>query len=212
MSRSRTILDLSVSLDGYGAGPGISARNPLGDHGERLHDWMFSGATETGRRVQDEVFGSAGAVVMGRGVFDVGKSHWSPETFHGLPVLVVTHRVEEPVSVPGGSTFTFAGGVEQALESARAAAGDRDVVVIGGPTIGRAFLAAGLLDELRLHLVHVLLGAGTPLFDPHGGFQRLAATRTVEDTGVTHFHFAPAPARGQPEMGPPGFEPGHNGL
>ena len=148
MSRSRTILDLSISLDGYGAGPDISAENPLGDHGERLHDWMFAGATETGRRVQDEVFGSAGAVVMGRGVFDVGKPYWSPETFHRLPVFVVTHRAEEPITDPGGSTFTFAGGVEQAHGSARAAAGDRDVVVIGGPTIGRAFLAAGLLDEL----------------------------------------------------------------
>jgi dihydrofolate reductase len=194
----RAIVDLSVSLDGYAAGPGITLENPLGDNGERLHDWMFAGATETGRRVQDEIFADAGAVVMGRGVFDVGKPYWDPDphTFHGLPVFVLTHRPGEPIADPGGSTFTFVSdGIEHALASAREAAGGGDVVIGGGPTIGRAFLAAGLVAELRLHVVHILLGAGTPLFAPgRGRLERLEAIRVVEDAGVTHFRFVPSPS------------------
>jgi dihydrofolate reductase len=193
---SRTILELSVSLDGYAAGPNISPENPMGDNGERLHDWMFVDPTETGRRTRAEMFGGAGAVVMGRAMFDLGKPYWDPdpETFHRLPVFVVTHRRAEPIVDPGGSTFTFISeGIERALASAREAAGDGDVVVSGGPSIGGQFLAAGLLDELRLHLVHILLGTGTPLFDPQRGrFQHLEATRIVEDAGVTHLCLTPS--------------------
>jgi dihydrofolate reductase len=192
---SRTILELSISLDGYGAGPNISPESPLGEDGDRLHDWMFDGATEAGRRIQKEFFADAGAVVMGRRMFDLGKPHWdpAPETFRRLPAFVVTNRPAEPIADPGGSTFTFiTDGIERALTTAREAAGDRDVVVLGGPTTGGQFLAAGLLDEVRLHVVHILLGAGTPLLDrQRGGPRQLEATRVVEDAGVTHFRFAP---------------------
>jgi dihydrofolate reductase len=194
---SRTILELSISLDGYAAGPNIGPESVMGDNGERLHDWLFAGATETGRRIQGEFFAGAGAVIVGRTMFDLGKRYWDPdpETFQRLPVFVVTHRPADPIVDPGGSTFTFVSeGLEHALVSAREAAGDRDVVVLGGPTIAGQFLSAGLLDELRLHLVHILLGAGTPLFDPRrSGFQQLEATRIDEDSGVTHYRFSPSP-------------------
>jgi dihydrofolate reductase len=192
---SRLVLDLSISLDGCAAGSNITAENPMGDNGERLHDWMFTGATETGRRIKAEMFAGAGAVIVGRAMFDLGKRYWDPdpETFHRLPVFVVTHRPGEPIVDPGGSTFTFVTeGIEKGLVSAREAAGAGDVVVLGGPTIAGQFLAAGLLAEARLHIVHILLGAGTPLFDPRlGRFQELEATRIVEDAGVTHFRFSP---------------------
>jgi dihydrofolate reductase len=189
------ILDLSVSLDGFAAGRSVELDNPLGDGGDRLHDWMFARATDVGRRIEREVFAGAGAIVMGRRTFDVGKPHWDPDpkTFRRLPVFVLTHRPQDPIADPGGSTFTFVtGGVEDALEQAQAAAGNRDVVLGGGPSIGRQFLQAGLLDELRIHLVHLLLGAGERLFDLHRReVVDLQATRLVEDVGVTHFRFAP---------------------
>ena len=167
----------------------------MGDDGERLHDWMFGGASETGQRIQQEMFASAGAVVIGRRMFDLGKPHWDPdpETFRRLPVFVLTHRPEAPIVDEGGSTFTFASdGVEDALAQARAAAAERDVVVGGGASIARQFVQIGLLDELRIHLVHLLLGAGERLldFDDHRP-RSLRATRVIEDAGVTHFRFGP---------------------
>ena len=193
---SRVILELSVSLDGYAAGPNVGPENPMGDNGESLHDWMFVDATEVGQRVRAEMLGGAGAVILGRRMFDLGKPYWDPdpETFHRLPVFVVTHRPAAPIVDPGGSTFTFISeGIARALESAREAADDGDVVVLGGPTVGGQFLSAGLIGELRLHLVHIILGTGTPLFDPQRGrFQRLEATRTVDDAGVTHLPLTPS--------------------
>jgi dihydrofolate reductase len=184
-------LDISMSLDGFTAGPNVGPDNPLGDGGERLHDWMFSDATETGRRVEREVFDGAGAVLMGRRVFDLGKPHWGPETFRCVPVFVVTHRFRESMEDPGGSTFTFVTeGIEHALAQARSTAGDHDVVIIGGAVAGRQLLLGGFVDELRLHLVHIVLGAGTRLFEPPGaGFRQLTAMRLIEDAGVTHFTF-----------------------
>lgn len=191
----RVILDLSMSLDGFAAGPNADVDNPLGDGGDRLHHWMYAGATDVGRRIEKEIFADAGAIVMGRRTFDVGKPHWDPDpqTFRGLPVFVLTHRAQEPVADPEGSTFTFVtGGVEAALEQAQAAAGNRDVVLGGGPGIDRQFVQAGLLDELRIHLVHLLLGAGERLFvSDRQEAVDLQATRLVEDVGVTHFRFGP---------------------
>jgi dihydrofolate reductase len=189
---SRLILDLSMSLDGFVAGRNVGVDNPLGDHGDRLHGWMFDNATETGRRVQGEIFASAGAILMGRRTFDVGKPHWGAETFRRLPVFVLTHRVLEPVSDPGGSTFTFVTGVDRALAQARAAASGRDVVLGGGASACRPYLQAESVDELRIHLVHLLLGAGELLFELSPGRLRpLRVTRLVENLDVTHFRFVP---------------------
>jgi dihydrofolate reductase len=134
----------------------------------------------------------------GQATFDVGKPHWDPDpkTFRGLPVFVLTHRAQDPIADPGGSTFTsVTSGVAGALEQAQAAAGNQDVVLGGGPSIGRQSLQAGQLDELHIHLVHLLLGAGERLFDldrrDAADFQ---ATRLAEDVSITHFRFAPAAA------------------
>lgn len=192
----KVILELSVSLDGFAAGANDGPENPLGEGGERLHDWMFGTVTDTGKKVAEEMFATAGAVVLGRRMYDLGKQYWDPDpdTFHRLPVFVLTHRGQDPVADPGGSTFTFVtGGVEDAVARARAAAGAGDVVVGGGPRTARGFLAAGLLDELRIHLVHRLLGAGTRLFEAGtAGPDAFRATRVLEDAGVTHFRFVPA--------------------
>jgi dihydrofolate reductase len=130
---------------------------------------------------------------MGRRTFDVGKPHWDPDpqTFRQLPVFVLTHRAHEPNADPGGSTFTFVSdGIESALAQARTAASGQDVVLGGGASLGRQFLKARLLDEMRIHLVHLLLGTGARLFDLAGdGLWQLQATRLVEDAGVTHFRF-----------------------
>jgi dihydrofolate reductase len=189
----RVILDISMSLDGFVAGPNVNVENPLGDHGARLHDWMFRNPTDGSRKIVAEVFGTAGAIAMGRRTFDLGKPHWDPEpdTFRQLPVFVLTHRYREPVVDEGGSTFTFiTDGVERAVAQARAAAGDRDVVSGGGAAIGQELMRAGLLDELRIHLVNLLLLAGTRLFDLDGAPPiELERVRVVETPGTTHFTF-----------------------
>lgn len=193
----RVILDLSMSLDGFVAGANISADNGLGDGGDRLHEWMFSSGTETGRSIAQETFASAGAIVVGRRTFDLGKPHWdpNPQTFGQLPVFVLTHRALEPIADPGGSTFTFvSGGIQSVLAQARTAARGRDVVLIGGASLGCQFVKAGLVDEMRIHLVHLLLGTGARLFDLAGDAPwPLQATRLVEDAGVTHFRFLVLP-------------------
>jgi dihydrofolate reductase len=184
---SRVRLDISMSLDGFTAGCNIRPDNPLGDNGERLHDWMFAEATETGRRMQQEVFVGAGAVLMGRTVFDVGKPFWSRETFKRLPVFVVTHRAHESIVEADGSSYTFVHTLDDAVARAKQAAGAGDVVSIGGGITGQQLLAGGYVDELRLHLVHRLLGDGTPLFARgETGYRQMPVTRLVEDRGVTH--------------------------
>jgi len=135
----RVILDQSMSLDGFVAGANISADNALGDGGDHLHEWMFSSGTETGRSIARETFASAGAIVVGRRTFDLGKPHWdpNPQTFRQLPGFVLTHRAHEPIADPGGSTFTFvSGGTESVLAQARTAASGRDVVLTGGRASG----------------------------------------------------------------------------
>lgn len=186
-------LELSVSFDGFVAGANVEADNPMGDGGELLHDWMFDKATDTGRSIKSEMFDGAGAIVIGRRMFDLGKRYWDPdpETFHQLPVFVLTHRSQEPIVDEGGSTFTFVSSVDDALAQARAAAGERDVLLGGGGDLARQFVRAGLVDELRIHLVHLLLGGGTQLFEPNGAdIRELKLTRLVEDDGVTHLRFA----------------------
>jgi dihydrofolate reductase len=117
------------------------------------------------------------------------KGELRSETFRQLPVFVLTHRAHEPIAGPGGSTFTFvSGGTEIVLAQARTAASGRDVVLIGGASLGRQFVKAGLVDEMRIHLVHLLLGTGARLFDLAGDAPwPLQTTRLVEDAGVTHF-------------------------
>lgn len=189
----RVILNLSMSLDGYAAGPDVSLSSPLGEGGDRLHEWLFADggrpATAVDREVEDRIWAAAGAFVMGRRTFDVGEGPWGEDGTFGRPCFVVTHRPRERL-VKGPTTFTFVtDGVDVAVAEARQAAGDRDVVVMS-PDLAQQCLNRGLLEELHLHLVPVLLGAGTRLFDSIGltdiSLERLAIR---ESPYVTHLAF-----------------------
>jgi dihydrofolate reductase len=183
-----TYANLSMSLDGFIAGPNVRPGNGMGDGGDRLHEWMFAGRTDDElASFFERQFSSVGAVVMGRTMLDVGIEPWGDEPPFHAPVFVVTHRPAEPIEKAGGTTYRFVtDGPAAALQLARQAAGDRDVRVEGGADIVRQLLAAGAIDELRLHVVPILLGDGTRLFPdsgPQGGF---GASGQVDNGGVAH--------------------------
>lgn len=169
---------MSVSLDGFASGPD--------DDLSRVHAWTSQPDAE------DTVaeFQAAGAVLAGRRTFEKGQEPWGDDPPFPMPVFVLTHEEREPLT-KGRSTFTFVtGGIDEALRQARTAAGDKDIVVMGGTSIARQYLSAGLVDELRLHLVPTLLGAGIPLFSPVGGpSAEWRRTKVVEAGDVTHLWF-----------------------
>ncbi|MEU0104924.1 dihydrofolate reductase family protein [Streptomyces sp. NPDC006251] len=173
----RVICDITVSVDGYAAGVDQSEERPFGDDGgdgtgNRLHAWMFETPDEN--RAEVEAMTAAGAFVMGRNMFGPVRGAWDRRwngwwggdpPFHA-PVFVLTRHPREPEPMDGGTTYHFVtDGIASALERARAAAGGGDVLVLGGATTVNQYLAAGLVDELRLHIVPLTLGAGTRLFD-----------------------------------------------
>ncbi len=195
----KVIADMSISLDGFSTGPNDGPENPLGEGGDRLHEWM-SGLGDWGERhdltgPHAEVFRESrahvGAAVMGRRVFDNGVEPWGENPPFHVPVFVVTHKAREILVKEGGTTYTFVtDGIASALAQAQAAAGDKDVVLGGGADIVRQFIKAGLLDELQLHLVPVLLGDGIRLFDQTSTEHiELDYMRVIEAPGVTHLRF-----------------------
>jgi dihydrofolate reductase len=163
---TKVILELSVSLDGFVAGPGVSPEVPMGRGGEALHDWMFEGrSAEEAREFGTEQFSGIGAVIVGRRMADLGIGPWGEEPVYHAPVFVVTHRPAETIVKRGGTSYIFVtDGIDDALNRAREAAGSQDVRVNGGADIARQYLAAGAVDELRLHLVPMVFGGGTRLF------------------------------------------------
>ena len=181
--------DMAMSLDGFIAGPNVSVANGMGDGGERLHDWMFVGTSgEEAEAWLAEQFASVGAVLMGRTMLDVGIGPWGDNPVFHAPVYVVTHRPAEPIVKAGGTSYTFVSeGPDAALRLARAAAGGKDIRVAGGAAIVRHYLLAGVIKELRLHVVPVLLGSGTRLFagDDDRAVEMTAAG-SVDADGVTH--------------------------
>jgi dihydrofolate reductase len=183
--------EISMSLDGFITGPNVRVGNGLGDGGERLHDWRFDAKTEVDAAIADEIYASTGAVVLGKGMFDVGFEPWGDPPPFGMPVFVVTHEARAPLPMQGGTTYTFVNdGIEAALELARAAAGEKNAGIWGGADIIRQYLKAGLLDELQIHLVPILLGGGIRLFenfDPRG--IELRRMRSIETPGATHLRF-----------------------
>ena len=195
------IADQSMSLDGFTTGPNVAIGNGMGDGGDRLHEWMFSqgeGADTNGDEREDTAFNllqRSGAVVVGRRMFDVGVVPWGENPPFHQPVFVVTHRATDPIVKEGGTTYTFVtGGIAAALARAKGAAGDKDIILLGGADIIRQFAEAGLLDELRLHLAHILLGDGTRLFDRIDPTRvTLERTRVVDAPGVTHLTFRLGP-------------------
>jgi dihydrofolate reductase len=204
---------ISVSLDGFVAGPHQTVQTPLGIGGERLHDWVV--ALETWRRahgmqggevnestaVMEEELSNIGATIMGRNMFGGGPGPWSTTKpwngwwgdtppFHH-PVFVLTHHPREPLAMQGGTSFTFVtDGIESALEQARRAAGGKDVALAGGARAGQQYLNAGLVDEMQLHLVPTLLGAGERLFDSLVDLHGLTLVKTAGMSNVTHLKFA----------------------
>jgi dihydrofolate reductase len=209
----RLTLDITMSLDGFIAGPNQTLEQPLGESGEALHDWAYAaaswrerhgvagGETNTDSEIIDEALRNTGATVMGRRMFSGGHGPWendpnadgwwgdNPPFRH--PVFILTHHPREPVAKEGGTTFTFVtDGIYAALEQARAAAGDKNVAVGGGANVVQQYLNAGLLDELHIHIAPLLLGEGVRLFDlPPGEQLRLEYTRVVESPAVAHLKY-----------------------
>ncbi|RIQ21603.1 dihydrofolate reductase family protein [Jiangella rhizosphaerae] len=180
------VLDISISLDGFITAAGQTPDQPLGQGGERLHDWI---GTDDGRDVLNDGLGRLGAVITGRSTYDGSVPWWGADGPSGSirrPVFVVTHKA--PEQSPENGVYTFVtGGIEDALAQATAAAGDGVVCVMGGADVARQYLAAGLVDEISLHVVPVLFGDGTPLFDRTGtGHVALETVSVVRTDAATH--------------------------
>jgi dihydrofolate reductase len=188
--------DLSISLDGCSAGPNQSLEHPFGDGveaGESLHSWMFDHADE--HRAELAAITTAGAFIMGRNMFGPGRGvwdldwvgWWGPEPPFHAPVYVLTHVEHDPLEMAGGTTFHFVtGGLEEALKLARHAAGNSNVAIAGGATTINQYLSAGVIDELRLHVVPVVIDVDyVRLFDGSGP-ARWSSTSARWTPEVTH--------------------------
>jgi len=208
---SKLIFDISVSLDGYVAGPNPSLDEPLGVGGEDLHTWALNSAAwrsshgkeggETGADsdVIEELQARVGTEIMGRGKFgppaggpwgdDPWQGWWGDEPPFGHPVFVLTHHAREPLTL-ADTTFNFVtDGIESALEQARAAAGDKDILIGGGGDVIHQYLAAGLVDECQVHVAPILLGGGASLFGVLGDQVRLEPVRVLDSPAVTHIKY-----------------------
>jgi dihydrofolate reductase len=211
----KLIHEISMSLDGYVAGPDPSLEEPLGKGGEQLHEWVFAqkawreahgkegGATGPESEMLDELLADRGATIMGRRMFSGGEGPWERDPKaeawwgdnppFGHPVFVLTHHERETVEKEGGTTFTFVtDGIESALEQARAAAGDKDVAVAGGADVAQQYLKAGLIDELHIHVSPLILGAGRRLFENHvdAAPPKLERTSLVDSpSGAVHLTY-----------------------
>jgi dihydrofolate reductase len=207
---------ISMSLDGFVAGPEQSVEHPLGIGGMRLHEWVFplaawrsmhgmqGGEVNESSRVVEESMANIGATVMGRNMFGGHPGAWNAAQpwngwwgdnppFHH-PVFVITHHPRAPLALEGGTSFTFVtGGIREALERARQAALGKDVSLAGGAKVANQYLAAGLVDEMEINLVPTLLGSGERLFDGVGdNLHGLELVRTVATPAVIHLKFGRA--------------------
>jgi dihydrofolate reductase len=204
---------ISMSLDGFTAGPEQSVKNPLGIGGEQLHEWVFplaawrgphglaGGKVDESTPVVEETMANLGATIMGRNMFGGHPGPWNPVNpwngwwgtkppFHH-PVFVLTHYPRKPLELEGGTVFTFVtDGISAAYDQARRAASGRDVALAGGADVARQYLRAGLVDEMQIHLVPLLLGAGERLFEGLSELGDLELVRTVAAPNVTHLKFA----------------------
>jgi dihydrofolate reductase len=210
---SKVKVNITMSLDGFVAGPNQSARDPLGTGGERLHEWLVSlkafrethggeegGEVNASTPIAEEILGNVGATIMGRNMFggapgpwggDPWKGYWGDDPPYHHPVFVLTRYPRDPLEMEGGTTFHFVTeGIESALEQARAAAGEMHVSLAGGANVVQQYLAAGLLDEILVSVVPIFLGDGARLFDNIGEPKpRLRQVHAVEAPGVTHIRY-----------------------
>lgn len=188
---SKVIFDISMSLDGFITAAGQTLEEPMGTGGLRLVEWAFEGDERDRQVIADGVAG-VGAVIAGRRTYDTSVPWWGadgPTRDARVPTFVVTHGV--PDSAPEGGVYTFVtAGIEQALEQARAAAGDKYVTVMGGAEMGQQYLRAGLVDELSIHLVPILLAAGTRMFEDLGDEHiELEQVEVINGQKATHLRF-----------------------
>lgn len=186
---SKVMLTMSMSLDGFAAGPNVSVAYPMGEGGLRLHDWLLNPPmNEIDAAVVQEVFATTGAVVLGKRTFEVGLGVWG-DTPYPVPCFVLTHRAQEMRTEKSGM-FTFVtDGIDSAVQRAKAAAGEKNVILMGGDTAQQA-LKAGLVDEIQINLVPVVLGAGLRLLEQLGSQPiELESTRVIESPRVTHLRF-----------------------
>jgi len=185
-----TVFEISMSLDSYVTAAGVRPEEPMGDGGQQLHEWAF-GADERGREVLAESVGNVGASIAGRRTYDLSVPWWGPDGPGGearTPTFIVSHGT--PEQVPEGSVYTFVNSPIEALELAAAAAGDKDVDVFSA-SIGQQLLRAGRIDEIHVHLVPVLFGAGTRLFEDLGGTHvQLEIIGVGEGSKATHLRYA----------------------
>ena len=209
---SRLRLHITMSLDGFVAGPNQSESEPLGVGGMELHQWLVplrafrerhgeeGGDVNASSPIAEEILGDVGATIMGRNMFGGGPGPWGEDPWNGYwgddppfhhPVFVLTRHARGPLELQGGTTFHFVtDGIESALEQARAAAGGKDVSLGGGANVAQQYLAAGLLDEMVISLVPILLGDGARLFDNLGEPKpTLRQVQAVEAPGVTHIRY-----------------------
>jgi dihydrofolate reductase len=208
----KVVVNISMSLDGFVAGPSPTLEEPLGRSGEELHEWILHTAAwreqhglEGGEANEEselvaEGVSAAGATVMGRKMFSGGSGPWESDPramgwwgdeppFH-TPVFILTHHAREREEMEGGTTFFFiTDGIEAAVARAREAAGDRDVAVAGGANAIQQALSAGLVDEMQVHVAPILLGGGTRLFGEDADLVRLEATRVLASPRATHVTF-----------------------
>jgi dihydrofolate reductase len=195
---SKVVAELSVSLDGYVAGPGVTPHEPMGRGGEQLFNWLYADRTDQqAHQVEVDYYSGVGALIMGRRMADVGIDHWGDNpTFHA-PCFVLTHRPHDPITKQGGTSYTFVTeGLDAALQRARSAAGDADVQINGGADTVRQYLEAGHLDELRLNLVPVLLGSGTSFFDVDARTDlTFTPTSVINEVRATRISYAIASSR-----------------
>lgn len=206
---SRVTCQISISLDGFVAGPNQSLENPLGEGGLSLHEWAVAtagwrerhgqtgGARGADSEVIDEVAQNIGAYIMGRKMFGGGEGAWDPSwrgwwgddpPYH-VPVFVLTHHARDPLPMQGGTTFNFVTmGIRSALDQARSAAGGKDIAIAGGAHTVQQFMAAGLLDELYLHIVPIVLKAGERLLENVGN-PTLQPVKVIASPAVTHVRY-----------------------
>jgi dihydrofolate reductase len=197
---SKVKADITMSLDGYIAGPNDKPGNGLGDGGERLHEWVYGLRTwrqphgmKGGEEGPDadviaEVLADGGATIVGRRMFDLAEEWGDNPPFHH-DVFVVTHRPRQTLAKDGGTTFYFVDSIEGAINAATKSAGGKSVYVGGGASIIQQLIKAGMVDELQIHVAPVLLGGGRPLFNDVGEKIELEPTRVISSPKVTHIKY-----------------------
>ncbi len=187
----KVIFVISMSLDGFITAADRSPEEPMGKGGERLHEWAMNSEDAYNREMLTQAASSLGAVIAGRRTYDDSLPWWGADGPTGparVPLFVVSHSV--PEEIPRGSVYTFVDGIEAALARAQAVAGEKEVSVMGGAEMAQQYIRAGLLDEIMIHLVPVLFGSGTRLFDHLGSEHiQLETTEVIKTEAAIHLRF-----------------------